>query len=175
MSNQGPILYNPTLYNPRTVINSKEDETERKALEFGVDISIGDQVFQADVERVYQLVGTNVSDNRNWVDVLSIPLVYAGFFSQDGVSAPNVDIVYNSFGDVVWEYVFPGVYAGLLDQAFVGGRVNEHFGLMKGDFTQSYEVARVSDGGCTVTTRRSGALVDDLLDNTFIEIKVFRQ
>lgn len=111
--------------------------------------------------------------STDWIKVGSTTSyqVYTALLTQVGTSAPTAIVLENTIGNIVWSRNTVGVYAGTLVGAFTANK--------------SFCVTNLSDYGITVTnfgsedllnveTRNlSGGNVDDFLNKTSIEIRVY--
>lgn len=97
--------------------------------------------------------------------------VYTALMSQSGTSAPTATILENTLGgSISWAYDSEGQYIGTLTGAFTNNKTAVIFNNPLG-FTASY---RSSINTITILTYdESFTLADDMLNNTFLEIRVY--
>ena len=106
--------------------------------------------------------------------------VYTALLTQTGTTAPVATVLENTLGgDIIWSRNGTGDYTGLLTGAFTSNKTAILLGnvrytlssvtLIPADITVfSYSVNDVSIG-----TMDNSSLVDDILFNTFVEIRVY--
>jgi hypothetical protein len=111
----------------------------------------------------------------NWVPASSggsaSYLVYTALLSQSGTSAPTAVVLENTLGgSISWTYDSEGLYIGTLTGAFTYNKTAVIFNTPLG-FTASY---RSSINTITILTYdESFTLADDMLNNTFLEVRVY--
>jgi hypothetical protein len=131
-----------------------------------------------DVLPIVDLVGNEtkkikVGDLLTAVSVM--PKVYKAYISQYGVADPTVVEIINTIGAIVWTRSAGGTYIGTLAGAFpaattffmLGGNTQ---GL--GTTSKAY-IQRASDNILEIYTYDSGALDDDVMQDTSIIIEVY--
>lgn len=106
-----------------------------------------------------------------WIDG---PKVYEAVFNQSGTDAPVVTIYDNTIGDINWQYDATGSYNGYLDNAFINfPKICFSFGF-DNDVIRYGVIEKISNGQIRLITKNdSFNQSDDLLQNTFIQFKVY--
>ena len=106
-----------------------------------------------------------------WIDG---PKVYAATFTQSGTNDPVVNILDNTVGNINWVYDSSGIYNGYLDNGFINFHtISFSFG-MENDAVRYGTLLKISNGQIILYTKDSDFNTqDDLLNNTFIEFKVY--
>ena len=105
--------------------------------------------------------------------------VYAGFFNQSGTDAPSVNIIENSIGNIVWTRNVTGNYIGTLIGAFPENQFRDDTKVFFNSAEGSLFIARWTrntDDEIMLDVRINGtyALMDDMLINEFIELRVYQ-
>jgi hypothetical protein len=94
--------------------------------------------------------------------------------SQSGTSAPSVTILENTLGDVTFSYVAVGRYELITDGLLT---LNKTFALITNSNRGTNSVYQTSVNAlrlaCRDLTVTGNAYMDDALDNTSIEIRVY--
>lgn len=108
---------------------------------------------------------------------------YAALLSQSGTAAPTIEStnaagtanqpLENSLsGAIVWAYSSPGTYTGTLAGAFPAAKLAC---FITSEASTFMNIDRLSDNQVVITTRTAAdALANALLNNTPIEIRVYR-
>jgi hypothetical protein len=106
--------------------------------------------------------------------------VYVALFSQTGVNDPAVTVLKNTLGgDPVWTRDGAGVNVGFLAGAFPPARTvsPNKFQILSpptsADLAMSVSVATEDSVSVETTTFSTGAFIDDALDATLVEIRVY--
>ncbi len=120
----------------------------------------------------------NVSTNpRNLVRVAGAGYkVYAALLTQAAFANPSATVLQNTLGGtVVWTRNSNGDYTGTLSGAFTVGKVPSGNGFTDTNNGYLWEVQPNDINSVALTTRGaiSDNLADDILSNTFIEIRVY--
>ena len=102
--------------------------------------------------------------------------VYRVDMSQSGSADPVVNYEYeNWIGSIVWTRSTNGVYVGTLTGAFTGYVVNSSRCYYGGAyFPYFYHISKIDDDSIQmITTDQIFTRLDDMLNNTFVEILVY--
>jgi hypothetical protein len=89
------------------------------------------------------------------------------------LNAPTITIIKNTLGSIVWTRVVTGSYTGTLNLAFPYNKTSMYI-TNGGNPPVFLKFQFLTDSSVNIQTRNiSGALADDLLLNSTIEIKVY--
>lgn len=102
--------------------------------------------------------------------------VYVASLTQTGTDAPVATVLENTLGGtVVWSYSGVGDYVGTLAAAFPSSKTAVFMqGFYAGSgFAEQFCAKRASDNTIQLDSATSGALDNNILDNTAIEIRVY--
>lgn len=107
--------------------------------------------------------------------------VYTFLFTQEGTSAPEVVILENTIGNIVWTRLNTGSYVGTLSGAFPTNKTI--FTCLQGEFLRNLQLDEGEDGivmnvqiatNNTVSINLTGASgLDSKFSNTPFEIRVY--
>lgn len=114
-----------------------------------------------------------VGDLSNFVNPAK---VYRVDMSQTGSSDPVVNYEYENWvGNIVWTKSTNGVYIGTLIGAFTGYVVNSSRCFYGGPYyPYFYHISKIDDDSIQIlTTDTAYTRLDDILNNTFVEILVY--
>ncbi len=100
-------------------------------------------------------------------------LAYAASISQTGAGAPVPVIRDSGFGAIAWYRTDAGTYEGFLNNAFVPGTVCAPVALWAPDGRKAIMQVRDTDYIDLLTFNAAGILADSILDNAFIEIRIY--
>lgn len=102
--------------------------------------------------------------------------VYRVDMSQSGTSDPVVNFEYENWvGNIVWTQSSNGVYIGTLTGAFAGYVANSSRCFYGGAYyPYFYHISKIDDDSIQmITTDQVFTRLDDILNNTFVEILVY--
>jgi hypothetical protein len=118
--------------------------------------------------------GSNITADENSTGLLLNYKSYVALISQSGTSAPSVTILENTLGDVTFSYVAVGRYELITDGLLT---LNKTFALITNSNRGTNSVYQTSVNAlrlaCRDLTVTGNAYMDDALDNTSIEIRVY--
>ena len=96
---------------------------------------------------------------------------YMAIMSQTGTNAPTVDqILVNTIGDIVWEYLIAGEYNGRLADAFLEAKVPSVQGGVAGYPDIRYIVQRNTDSEIDLQTPAGNGTLTKSLVNIIVAI-----
>lgn len=132
----------------------------------------------------YQFIGYNgatFSEKQSDGDIVSISRsykTYTALLTQSGSSAPTATVLENTIGNIVWARTSDGVYSGTLTGAFVSGKtvlfIQDNVSLSTIVISRrDVWIERTSANEVALYTLSESALVDSVLNNTSIEIRVY--
>lgn len=118
---------------------------------------------------------TGKTKNVSAVDVAEMnggASIYRAFVSQSITSDPIATVVgANTIGDIVWTRTGAGIYRATLADAF-SGYVAVMFGTPQSELTL-FTVNSMNSDYIVIGTMFNGSFDDSLLDNQYIEIRVY--
>ncbi len=119
-----------------------------------------------------------VGELNQVVNGLELPYrVYTALLTQSEENPPVATVLDNTIGDIVWSYSSVGEYTGTLIGAFT---LNKTAGFLGSDFANLNSGGRLSNTNGDIDTVNvqtfnlsTVSQSDDILLNTFIEIRVY--
>lgn len=102
--------------------------------------------------------------------------VYTALLTQSGTDAPTAVVLQNTIGDITYLYDDVGSYLISSDELFTDGKTQMFFGALS---IQNHNWGIIMEGNKGInylgfqTLNESGALANDYLYNTSIEIRVY--
>jgi hypothetical protein len=104
--------------------------------------------------------------------------VYTALLSQSGTNDPSVEVLENNIGNIDWIRTASGVYEGTLTGAFVSGKtalfIQKNVSLCKILIApKDLWIEYTSADTISIYTSDENFLIDNVLNNTTIEIRVY--
>lgn len=144
-----------------------------------IEVTNGDIITNGGITAATINGGTFYGDGSNLTGISSPYKVYAALLSQTGVLDPSVTLLENTLGSVVWSRVGSGIYQATLTTGFTLNKTvillgNKNNTLSSASMSPSdvFSVINSVDQVTIVTTDASN-FTDDILLNTFVEIRVY--
>jgi len=127
------------------------------------------------------VIGTDTSDSlstKNFVisDILDLYPTpyksYIAYFDQSGSFDPEVTVVYNTIGNIVWERSTQGSFVGTLEGAFTDLKTffpNQKYCIFSdGSFVRNIFMSRLDED--TIVINQSDG--DSYVDNLFLHLEI---
>ena len=104
--------------------------------------------------------------------------VYTALLTQTGTNDPTEIILDNTIGSIIWTRITDGNYLGTLTGAFINNKtalfIQDNVTLSSIAIAPAdVWIERSSDDTVNIYTMDSSNLIDDVLNNTTIEIRVY--
>lgn len=100
--------------------------------------------------------------------------VYAALITQSGTDAPVATILENTLsGEIIWSRNSTGSYRGLLTGEFPLNSVAMFTGGQRTFPDTTIRTGRSNDNEVFITTNFQSGTLDSILQNTFVEIRVY--
>jgi hypothetical protein len=98
---------------------------------------------------------------------------YVGYIGQSNNETPVINILNNTIGDIQWSRVKTGYYKGTLKNLFQNDRV---FCIIQAPMIkeQTNSLRKYNNDEIVILTFDNGALADNVLSNTAIEIRIYK-
>ncbi len=99
--------------------------------------------------------------------------VYSAILSQGLTASPIATVLENSLGNIVWTRYNVGEYVGTLAGAFLDSKTHLVISTNGGGPQDNYQMFRNGEDEVNIITFKTGAVGDDALAETAIEIRVY--
>jgi hypothetical protein len=118
---------------------------------------------------------------KHWLnlDQLITPLiapkykVYTALLSQSGTNAASAIVLENTIGSIVWSRTSAGSYKATLPNAFVLNKTHLLCGTLEYINNPEIVFVQLDENNITIQVSVNGFIVDNLLNNFSIEIRVY--